>query len=146
MQKNGLNSFIFIFLKFNSKRSQILKLPNQNTDRQMVQKVTQMAINWQIWQHCKRNNAGRFQHLIFIDTCWSRYSKFNVMTSSNSWRHQNLWYWKVLNRKTVFSGAVCAENHDYAKNLASHCVCKFKWKYSTMFPSLVWFGSKNKIE
>ena len=50
--KNWFKQVFLIFLKSSPKKSQILKSPNQKTDRQMVQKVTQMAINCQIWQHC----------------------------------------------------------------------------------------------
>ena len=50
--KTGLNRFFWQFLKKSPKRSQISKSPNQNTERQMVQKIAQMAPNRQIWQHC----------------------------------------------------------------------------------------------
>ena len=54
MLKTGLNRFFKQFLKNRPKNRQILKSPKQNFGRQMVQKVTQMAINRQIWQHWKR--------------------------------------------------------------------------------------------
>ena len=51
MLKTGLNRFFKQFLKNRPKNRQILKSPKQNFGRQMVEKVAQMAINRQIWQH-----------------------------------------------------------------------------------------------
>ena len=50
--KNRFKQVFMTIFKKSPKRSQISKSPNQNTERQMVQKIAQMAPNCQIWQHC----------------------------------------------------------------------------------------------
>ena len=62
--KNQLKQFFWQFFKKSPKRSQILKSPNQNSERQMVQKIAQMAPNRQIWQHCLQ-----LWNVIFVVCC-----------------------------------------------------------------------------
>ena len=75
MQKTSLNSFFWLFLKSSPKRSQILKSPNQKTDRQMVLKVAQMVINHQIWQHCQEGSL-RFFTIFLLFTLLGEVARF----------------------------------------------------------------------
>ena len=60
MLKTGSDRFFSQFFKSSPKSNQMLKSPNQNIDRQMVQKVAQMAPNCQIWQRCKQESEITF--------------------------------------------------------------------------------------